>query len=131
MPFPGPWYAYDKDGNPLLYQNWQGGDGVNTIERAYDLVKAANASIGPNAKKVSSFGRWSASMQEDGGVLILDNDPDSTKKEPGQNTDVATRLKQQVLAQGEGYQFYLDDLNTVPGGKVELMIKNTPPGAME
>lgn len=104
MPFAAPWYV-----------------GIKEIKTAYDLVVEINSAAGPNV--VSTFGRWdkTATVQDDVGVLILDNDPDSIKVEPGQTQDVTTRLKGLFLEQGEGYQVYIAGI-----AKVELVIKNTP-----
>lgn len=101
----GKWYAPDN----AKYKE---------ISTAYDLVKAINEANG-NVNLVSTFGKWDStpSVQKDAGVLILDNNPDNTAKEPGQTKDVKTRLQELPLQQGEGYQVYV----TQPGS---LTIKN-------
>jgi hypothetical protein len=103
-----------------------GGPGLNLVSgapiaKAYDLVKAVNEAAG--GKYVSTFGQWNRTSQNDTGVLITGNDIEN-----GLNK---TALQAIDLRQGRGYQLYIGTLNAagvtgVTGGKVELLIKNTP-----
>jgi hypothetical protein len=114
LPFAGPWYAFDKTGATPLFAG-------APIAKAYDLVKAVNEAAG--GKYVSTFGQWNRTSQNDTGVLITGNDIEN-----GLNK---TALQAIDLRQGRGYQLYIGTLNAagvtgVTGGKVELLIKNTP-----